>query len=92
MTCEGPYKLFADATYTDEELLELHRVALAEVMRSNRKRVKIGNREVEFADSASARKDIRDTIDWLEDRIAKKSRRGGLTKRGVRFRRPGRCG
>lgn len=74
-------KLTADASYTDEELLELSREAIASLMAGGQ-RYRIGSREYQFADLGA----LREQVEWLEKRIARTTA-GGLSYRNVNLKR-----
>jgi hypothetical protein len=74
-------KIIADAEYSDDDLLELCREAIASLMAGGQ-RYRIGSREYQFADLDALRKQV----EWLEARNARRAA-GGLGWRNVRFKR-----
>ena len=74
-------KFKAQETYTDPELLELYRQAMAKI--SIGEEYTIGGRTLKSADLQA----VRETIDWLEQRIQASSTTGSNTAL-ARFGRP----
>lgn len=75
-------RITADAVYTDAELLELTREAIAQLV-GGAQRYKIGGREYEAADLP----ELRRSVEWLEARLARSRAGGGLSFRNVRLGR-----